>query len=152
MILVSIHDVAPPNLPAVQSLWDRCLAAGVTPALLVVPDWHGNAPIEQDPAFLDWVRQAMAQGADKVAAETERAEGAGQALATILDAVETTVDQVSDVAATAEETAAQVETIGAQAQTLAATAHLLVESVAQFRIDAPPAQPDRAIPTLRRVA
>ena len=64
MILVSIHDVAPPNLPAVQSLWDRCLAAGVTPALLVVPDWHGNAPIEHDPAFLDWVRQAMGQGAE----------------------------------------------------------------------------------------
>ncbi len=78
MILVSIHDVAPPNLPAVQALWARCLAAGVTPALLVVPDWHGQAPIEDDPAFLAWVRQASAQGAE-IILHGERHDEVGRA-------------------------------------------------------------------------
>lgn len=77
MILVSIHDVAPPNLPAVQSLWARCRAAGVTPALLVVPDWHGQAPIERDPAFLAWVRDAVAQGAE-IILHGERHDEAGR--------------------------------------------------------------------------
>ena len=48
-LLVSIHDVAPPHLPAVRRLWLMCRDAGVVPALLVVPDWHGSAPIERDP-------------------------------------------------------------------------------------------------------
>jgi hypothetical protein len=63
-LLVAIHDVAPPNLPAVRRLWQLCREAGVLPALLVVPDWHGDAPIERDPRFLAWLRGAVAEGAD----------------------------------------------------------------------------------------
>ena len=65
-LLVSIHDVAPPNEPAVRRLWDTCRALGVTPALLVVPDWHGEAPLERHPAFVAWLRQAAGQGAEIV--------------------------------------------------------------------------------------
>lgn len=63
-LLVSIHDVAPPNLPAVQQLWLLCRRAGVVPALLVVPDWHGQAPIEKDTGFLDWLSGAVRDGAE----------------------------------------------------------------------------------------
>lgn len=63
-LLVSIHDVAPPNLTAVRRLWQLCRDAGVVPALLVVPDWHGTAPIERDAAFLAWLRAAVADGAE----------------------------------------------------------------------------------------
>jgi uncharacterized protein len=63
-LLVSIHDVAPPNLAAVRRLWQLCREVGVAPALLVVPDWHGSAPIERDAGFLGWVRDAVALGAE----------------------------------------------------------------------------------------
>lgn len=63
-LLVSIHDVAPPRFPAVRRLWQLCRDAGVAPALLVVPDWHGSAPIERDAEFLAWLRGAVAEGAE----------------------------------------------------------------------------------------
>jgi predicted deacetylase len=63
-LLVSIHDVAPPNLAAVRRLWQLCRDAGVVPALLVVPDWHGSAPIEHDADFLTWLRGAVTEGAE----------------------------------------------------------------------------------------
>ena len=63
-LLVSIHDVAPPNLAAVRRLWQLCRDAGVVPALLVVPDWHGSAPIEHDADFLMWLRGAVTEGAE----------------------------------------------------------------------------------------
>jgi predicted deacetylase len=65
-LLVSIHDVAPPNHEPVTRLWAMCRAVGVTPALLVVPDWHGEAPLERHPDFVDWVRSAAASGAEIV--------------------------------------------------------------------------------------
>ncbi len=36
----------------------------MVPALLVVPDWHGSAPIEHDAEFLAWLRGAVAEGAE----------------------------------------------------------------------------------------
>lgn len=63
-LLVSIHDVTPALEPAVRALWDLCVRRGVTPALLVVPNWHGLAPLEQSPAFVDWVRTAVDSGAE----------------------------------------------------------------------------------------
>ena len=66
ILLASIHDVAPPNLPAIRRLWRLCREARLTPALLVVPDWHGTAPIEKDPEFLAWLREAVAMGAEVV--------------------------------------------------------------------------------------
>ncbi len=65
-LLVSIHDVAPPNRAAVERLWALCRSAGVTPALLVVPDWHGGAPLERHPDFVAWVRARVAEGAEVI--------------------------------------------------------------------------------------
>ncbi len=63
-LLVTIHDVTPALMPRVEMLWALCAARGVTPGLLVVPDWHGTAPIEGAPEFLDWVRARAAEGAE----------------------------------------------------------------------------------------
>lgn len=76
-LLVSIHDVAPPNLPAVRRLWQLCREAGIVPALLVVPDWHGSAPIERDAEFLAWLRGAVTEGAE-VVLHGERHDEAGR--------------------------------------------------------------------------
>ena len=64
MLLVSIHDVAPPLEPQVRTLWDICRVRGVTPALLVVPNWHGQAPLERSPGFVQWVRTCADAGAE----------------------------------------------------------------------------------------
>jgi uncharacterized protein len=66
MLLVSIHDVTPALEPNVRRLWDLCAAQGVTPALLVVPDWHGQWPLERHPGFVEWVRACAAQGSELV--------------------------------------------------------------------------------------
>lgn len=63
-ILVTIHDVAPPLMERVERLWALCAARGVAPGLLVVPDWHGGAPIEGDAACVAWVRARAAEGAE----------------------------------------------------------------------------------------
>lgn len=63
-LLVTIHDVTPALQPHVETLWTMCAAHGVVPGLLVIPDWHGVAPIEGDPAFLAWVRARAAEGAE----------------------------------------------------------------------------------------
>lgn len=41
-----------------------CRAQGVTPALLVVPNWHGGAPLERDTAFVTWLHARVADGAE----------------------------------------------------------------------------------------
>ncbi|MEQ1689729.1 MAG: polysaccharide deacetylase family protein [Gemmatimonas sp.] len=63
-LLVSIHDVTPALEQPVRALWQLCRAHGVTPALLVVPDWHGAWPIERHPLFMDWVRARSREGAE----------------------------------------------------------------------------------------
>lgn len=63
-VLVTIHDVAPPLMPKVERLWELCVARKVTPGLLVVPDWHGTAPIEGDAACVAWIRARAAEGAE----------------------------------------------------------------------------------------
>lgn len=75
-LLVSIHDVTPALLPRVESLWALCRARGVTPALLVVPDWHGAWPIAQHPVFLAWVRARAGEGAE-IILHGERHDEAG---------------------------------------------------------------------------
>jgi uncharacterized protein len=66
MLLVSIHDVSPALDPNVRQLWDICFHHGVTPALLVVPDWHGEWPLERYPDFVRWLRARVEQGAELV--------------------------------------------------------------------------------------
>lgn len=47
-----------------RALWAECAVHGVAPALLVVPNWHGAAPIESDPSFVHWLRDCAAAGAE----------------------------------------------------------------------------------------
>ncbi|HYF39770.1 MAG TPA: DUF2334 domain-containing protein, partial [Gemmatimonadales bacterium] len=76
MLLVSIHDVTPAFASRVFQLWDLCSSHGVTPALLVVPNWHGAWPLEQHPEFLDWLRTRAACDAE-VVLHGERHDEAG---------------------------------------------------------------------------
>ncbi|HEY3011097.1 MAG TPA: DUF2334 domain-containing protein [Gemmatimonadales bacterium] len=64
MLLVSIHDVTPALEANVFRLWDLCALHGVTPALLVVPNWHGQWPLEEYPRFITWVRARADAGAE----------------------------------------------------------------------------------------
>lgn len=63
-VLASIHDVAPPHALAVQRLWQASREAGFTPALFVVPNWHGQWPLAQADAFVEWIRERAAEGAE----------------------------------------------------------------------------------------
>jgi predicted deacetylase len=76
MLLVSIHDVSPAQAPAVARLWSLCAERGVTPALLVVPNWHGEWPLGRYPDFVDWVRARAANGAE-IALHGERHDEVG---------------------------------------------------------------------------
>lgn len=76
MLLVSIHDVSPARATEVARLWDLCRARGVIPALLVVPNWHGDWPLEEYPGFVDWVLARVADGA-VLALHGERHDEAG---------------------------------------------------------------------------
>ena len=65
-LLVSIHDVTPAQADGVARLWAMCAARGVRPALFVVPDWHGEWPLEAHPSFVAWLRACAAEGAEIV--------------------------------------------------------------------------------------
>lgn len=45
-------------------LWAICSERGVTPALLVVPNWHGEWPLEAHPRFVEWIRHGASAGAE----------------------------------------------------------------------------------------
>jgi uncharacterized protein len=62
-LLVSIHDATPGLADGVTRLWALCAERGVRPALLVVPDWHGEWPLEAHPTFVAWLRARAAEGA-----------------------------------------------------------------------------------------
>jgi predicted deacetylase len=63
-VLVTIHDVAPPLMPKVERLWEICAARRVKPGLLVVPEWHGEWPIEKDARCVQWVKDRASEGAE----------------------------------------------------------------------------------------
>ncbi len=65
-LLVSIHDVTPALEAGVLRLWETCAARGVSPALLVVPDWHGDWPLGRHPRFVRWLAERAAGGAEIV--------------------------------------------------------------------------------------
>jgi uncharacterized protein len=64
MLLVSIHDVTPAHAAGVARLWGVCAERGLTPALLVVPNWHGEWPLDAHPGFVDWLRARAGEGAE----------------------------------------------------------------------------------------
>jgi predicted deacetylase len=59
---VSIHDVSPAWTREVEDALALCGAMGVRPALLVVPDFHGEAPLLEDATFCDRLRGLQAEG------------------------------------------------------------------------------------------
>jgi predicted deacetylase len=65
-LLVSIHDVTPAYEAETIRLWDMCARHAVRPALLVVPDWHGEWPLDRHPRFAGWLRARAAEGAEIV--------------------------------------------------------------------------------------
>jgi len=63
-LLVSIHDVTPAFADEVETLWDICASRGVTPALFVVPSWHGEWQLGDNPRFCGWLRRHARAGAE----------------------------------------------------------------------------------------
>jgi uncharacterized protein len=63
-LLVSIHDVTPALEAGVLRLWEMCAARGLSPALLVVPDWHGEWALERHPRFARWLSERASGGAE----------------------------------------------------------------------------------------
>lgn len=59
---VSIHDVSPAWAGEVEAALDACRAIGAKPALLVVPNFHGRAPLTGDGAFCARLRELQAEG------------------------------------------------------------------------------------------
>jgi hypothetical protein len=59
---VSIHDVSPAWTDEVEAAIALCGSVGVRPALLVVPDFHGRAPLLADARFCDRLRGLQDEG------------------------------------------------------------------------------------------
>lgn len=63
-VFLSIHDVTPAWKSQVEVLWALCRERGATPALLVVPNWHGEWPLREHAHYAAWVRERAAEGAE----------------------------------------------------------------------------------------
>lgn len=63
-LLVSIHDVTPAYEASVRALWQMCARRDITPALLVVPNWHGRWPLARSFPFVAWMRARARDGAN----------------------------------------------------------------------------------------
>jgi predicted deacetylase len=61
---VSIHDVSSAWTDEVEAALAMCHDAGARPALLVVPDFHGRAPLLGDASFCARLRALQAEGHD----------------------------------------------------------------------------------------
>jgi predicted deacetylase len=59
---VSIHDVSPAWSAELEGALDLCHAAGARPALLVVPNFHGRAPLLEDARFCQRLRELQGSG------------------------------------------------------------------------------------------
>lgn len=64
MLIVSVHDVAPAQAREVRAAWDLCARLDIVPALLVVPNWHGQWPLECHGDFVAWLRARAEDGAE----------------------------------------------------------------------------------------
>ena len=62
-LVVSVHDVAPPQWDQVRGMLDRLAAVGVRRrSLLVIPDFHGRARLDQHQDFCAWLRDRQRDG------------------------------------------------------------------------------------------
>jgi predicted deacetylase len=59
---VSIHDVSPAWSDEVEVALELCSSMGIRPALLVVPDFHGRAPLLGDARFCARLRHLQSLG------------------------------------------------------------------------------------------
>lgn len=59
---VTIHDVSPAWAREVDVALDLCHEEGIKPSLLVVPDFHGKAPLDKDAAYQGRLRALEADG------------------------------------------------------------------------------------------
>src|SRR5262245_60000904 len=59
---VSIHDVSPAFEDEVELALERCAAYGIKPALLVVPNFHGESPLLDHPAYCARLRELQREG------------------------------------------------------------------------------------------
>ena len=66
-LVVSIHDVCPATWKRAEQILADLKPAGVScVSLLVVPDHHHRGPVNENPAFAEWLRDACAQGNEAV--------------------------------------------------------------------------------------
>jgi predicted deacetylase len=66
-LVVSVHDVAPPQWDQVQRTLGALAAIGVTRrSLLVIPNFQGRWPLEAQPRFVEALRRLQAQGDEMV--------------------------------------------------------------------------------------
>jgi predicted deacetylase len=79
-LLVSIHDVTPALEAGVLRLWAMCAERGMSPALLVVPDWHGEWPLARHPDFVRWLQARASDGAEIVLHGERHSRGEFRAL------------------------------------------------------------------------
>ncbi|MGA2449965.1 MAG: polysaccharide deacetylase family protein [Polyangiaceae bacterium] len=63
-VYVSIHDVSPAWTDEVKDALDMCARVNIRPGLLVVPDYHHRAALQESPAFCQGLRDLQAQGHD----------------------------------------------------------------------------------------
>ena len=67
MLVVTIHDVAPPTLAAVIALRELAARWGAPRAtLLAVPNFHGRSPLAEHAPSVDWLRRCADAG-DEIA-------------------------------------------------------------------------------------
>ena len=59
---VSLHDVSPAFSSEIDAAVDLCATFGIKPALLVVPNHHGRAPLEADEAFVEGLQSLQSRG------------------------------------------------------------------------------------------
>ncbi len=62
LVHVSIHDVSPAFRTEIEDALALCHARGVKPALLVVPNFHGEWPLDAHPDFCARLRELQADG------------------------------------------------------------------------------------------
>jgi predicted deacetylase len=59
---VSIHDVSPAWSDEIEAALELCAQAGIRPSLLVVPNFHGRAPLLDDVRFCARLRELQGAG------------------------------------------------------------------------------------------
>lgn len=66
-VVVSLHDVAPPFEAAIQSQLEMLAQIGVPRvSLLVVPNWHGAAPLHTSPSLVRMLHAQVAAGSELI--------------------------------------------------------------------------------------